>query len=1524
MRALTVLLLLALYSGAANAVPLVILAIGALSAYGWVAVVLSVVYNVYSAQSARRAAKRAADTARDAYNRSLQDRTVTALSAEPAERYFYGAGIIGGDVVGIFTSDKPKDGTVKKDGYKHIVIVITSHRVKSIKDILIDGVHLGITGSSGWATAEEFAKSAEYDLTETAALSATSLTLSQPVFSVLGVTATYARGQSEAVPYTLVGNVINFPAGSGYPGAFGWNVTYTVADTHNSTVYAEKFLGAADQTANAYLMSKVPGQWTSTDRLQGRSGVVITLDLEEPRFQGGIPRLSFDIEGRDEVFDPRDSTYKYTTNNALCIDDWLRSERWGFGVIPDVDSTIEAANACDVSTTFETLAYAADGTGSTTSSGFTGPRYTLNGGWTSDDDKEVVLGQMAASMGGRVIDGASWLIQAGVWTAPVLDLVDGDEAGPIQVMQTGEAIDDIFNSVRASYLPASQATVADMNPPYQNSTFVTADGRELWEVMTMPFTDQASRVRNLARIAVETARNGLVVQYPAKLKAWEVRPGQRVTVTNAEFAWTAKTFRVTDWQFGLRGAVVLTLIEDAADAWDLADAAIVDPTPNTGLPNPNLVPYLTGLAAASGTAQLLRLDDGTVIPRVRVTWTQSAAPYMDNGRIEIAWRNVIDTDWTLVNAAGADTSAYLLGVLDSSVILVRATAYNSLGVSSAAIYLDHSVVGKTAAPANVAGLSASVVPGALIGTRTPSAEADYDHTIYRYGSTYAGGTTVPGTSDAAGFVWPWPTPGSYTIWAADVDTTGNVGTPVSYGPITVTVAALAPTNVALSIELNVNDFAGTVNYNEAYLHGRDGSGAPVDAPGAILVNGVATAVPNGPLNTNFGPVAGYIMWDSAGSTFSVLGTGTRPYVLARRFQGQWQYDDNNSGSWTNFTPAATHYIIGTLESGGTDAGNPGSAPGLIAASIWAAAVTPNALVAVADAAYAAAAAAQSTADGAATNASAALTRLTAIDSDGILSRGEKPEVIKAWQAISDEKPGIASKASDFSITTLRTAYIAAYDALASYLTALSPAWNDATADTPITPSTDLAAWTAYYDARQALLNETAAEAAKRANWGQIDSRPADNELLNSYVQVGGRNLLTRAAIGGTVTTDYFGGQNAAYLDLGAGGNWRMTPWTSHEVGDYSVSGWIKASVATNVDFDLCDLTPHTIAVTTAWQFFKLEGEFNSSTYLNTTYFGFLDFLSTSACRLTISNLKLETGTKATDWSPAPEDVDTRISAAQSDASTAIIAASDAQATADGKVTTFVQTSPPTAEGVGDLWIDSDDANKLYRWSGSAWVAIRDTGIAAALTDASNAQATADGKIVSFYQTSPPTASAVGDLWIDTDDSNKQYRWSGSAWVSIRDAGIAAAIAAAATAQSTADGKIDSFYQTSAPGAFSDGDIWFDTDDGNKQYVAVSGVWTVAADTRIGAAITAAAGAQATADGKVTTFYASSAPTANAVGDLWANTTSGSTRLSRWSGSAWVVLSVIGTADVDTPQLADSSATDVTITALTAFTFSNIA
>jgi len=135
------------------------------------------------------------------------------------------------------------------------------------------------------------------------------------------------------------------------------------------------------------------------------------------------------------------------------------------------------------------------------------------------------------------------------------------------------------------------------------------------------------------------------------------------------------------------------------------------------------------------------------------------------------------------------------------------------------------------------------------------------------------------------------------------------------------------------------------------------------------------------------------------------------------------------------------------------------------------------------------------------------------------------------------------------------------------------------------------------------------------------------------------------------------------------------------------------------------------------------------------------------------------------------------------------------------------------------------------------------------------------------------------------------------------AAAATAISNAATAQSTADGKIETFYATTSPGTGSLGDLWFDTDDGNKLYRHNGTIWVEVQDDGIGAAISAAAGAQATADGKVTTYYAlsSSPPSSPSLGDLWYQTDT--YLVKRWSGSVW---STVANAYTNTNQLTDGA------------------
>ena len=117
-----------------------------------------------------------------------------------------------------------------------------------------------------------------------------------------------------------------------------------------------------------------------------------------------------------------------------------------------------------------------------------------------------------------------------------------------------------------------------------------------------------------------------------------------------------------------------------------------------------------------------------------------------------------------------------------------------------------------------------------------------------------------------------------------------------------------------------------------------------------------------------------------------------------------------------------------------------------------------------------------------------------------------------------------------------------------------------------------------------------------------------------------------------------------------------------------------------------------------------------------------------------------------------------------------------------------------------------------------------------------------------------------------------------------------------TLEETNDGVVNSFYQTTTPTNMSYGDWWIDTDsnplkayryeDINGKNVA-SLSWRDNSNNILGKAYIAAVGAQATADGKITTFYSSIQPTALGIGDLWVHSTTNITK--RWNSTAWVTI-----------------------------------
>ena len=90
------------------------------------------------------------------------------------------------------------------------------------------------------------------------------------------------------------------------------------------------------------------------------------------------------------------------------------------------------------------------------------------------------------------------------------------------------------------------------------------------------------------------------------------------------------------------------------------------------------------------------------------------------------------------------------------------------------------------------------------------------------------------------------------------------------------------------------------------------------------------------------------------------------------------------------------------------------------------------------------------------------------------------------------------------------------------------------------------------------------------------------------------------------------------------------------------------------------------------------------------------------------------------------------------------------------VTVVTDTEPTEYLKEGTTWVDPNDgATAVYSTESSSFITVTDAV----------AQATADGKNTIFRQTTAPTGAtyASGDIWFDTDDNNKIYRFNGTNW-----------------------------------------------------------------------------------------------------------------------------------------------------------------
>lgn len=636
------------------------------------------------------------------FSAEAQGRTQVVRSNVQPRNIIYGRAMTSGPL--IFAGST--DGVGKKNQYMHLVVVLADHECDDVEEVYLGEDAVGPLDSTGFAMDGKFVKKWGENKTWSSAVpnGVTQVTLNtgDPFRRVITIRQYNDAGEFNITDYASAEGSAEVTLRGLQPGGGTVIINYEALRAL-SLVCVRKHLGSPDQQAEGQLMLDFPALWTADHRLQGVCYLYIRLEFDSDIFPNGLPNVKALVRGK-KLYDPRTGVTAWSENWALAVYDYLRDAR-GFGCDDsdiDVSTVITSANISDEGVETEWGWF---------------HRYMCHGTVMSDKSPRDNLAEMVTAGGGVVtITGGVFRVFAGAYDIPTVTLTESDLRGPVKVSPRISR-KDLFNKVKGTFIDQTKSWQPGDFPAVGNSLYAAQDGEVIERDIELPFTNDAMTAQRLAKIILERSRQGITVEFPAKLTAFQLTAYSTVYVSLAKFGWTNKVFRVMSWKMSDDGGIDLVLNEEAAAVynWNMGDATTVDPAPDTNLPNPFAVERVGALVLDSGEKQLILSQSGVVLSRIFVAWPPvSEVSLGQTGQIEIQYKLVADASWIpLPTMPASTTGAYISPVEDGAAYQVRARFVSSIGVRSPDwTYAPvHVVVGKLSPPSNMTGLSLTALNG---------------------------------------------------------------------------------------------------------------------------------------------------------------------------------------------------------------------------------------------------------------------------------------------------------------------------------------------------------------------------------------------------------------------------------------------------------------------------------------------------------------------------------------------------------------------------------------------------------------------------------------------------------------------------------------------------------------------------------------------------------------------------------------------------------------------------------------------
>jgi hypothetical protein len=462
--------------------------------------------------------------------------------------------------------------------------------------------------------------------------------------------------------------------------------------TYNGKARIKTKFGTADQTADSDLVSE-NSNITSNHRFRGIAYLYIRLEYDVDVYPNGIPNISALIQGK-KVLDYRTSTTAYSSNPALIVYDYLTSSDGMNASTSEIDTTsfTTSANDCEDSITL--------------SDASTQNRYDCHGVVTLDRKPiEIIEDILSSCIGTLTYEQGKFVLKVGKGRSSVKTITEDDLAGEISVRAKPKR-QDLYNQVKGVFADEDNNYVATDFPVQEDTTYQTADGETISREIQLNYTTNIAMAERIALVLLKQSRQMMTVNMIAKPTLLNLSVGDIVSLTMDKLGFSSKNFIVTTHTLNENLTVNLTLQEYSSTVYDYnsaTDQTNITAPANLNLPSAFSVQAPTSLVLDD---ELRISNEGIVTSVITVSATDSSDAFV--GRYECQFKKSTDSVYTSV---GTNTSPVfdIHGVIDGTLYDIRIRAISSIGVKSAFLSGQHTVVGELDPPSDVEDFAVNIV-----------------------------------------------------------------------------------------------------------------------------------------------------------------------------------------------------------------------------------------------------------------------------------------------------------------------------------------------------------------------------------------------------------------------------------------------------------------------------------------------------------------------------------------------------------------------------------------------------------------------------------------------------------------------------------------------------------------------------------------------------------------------------------------------------------------------------------------------